>query len=60
MLNPKLVAEAVELMKSRSPRNPAADRAAYAHIAAASQRLEGIDTSPEQVLEAADAMPPAD
>ena len=58
MLDPRLIAEATELISNPPPRTEAADRVAFARIVADSHRLEGIETSVEQVLEAADASIP--
>lgn len=55
MSNRQLVALAAERLPNRAPRTEAADRAAFSRIVAGSHRLEGIDTLPEEVLEAADA-----
>jgi hypothetical protein len=56
MLDQTLVARAAALLKIRVSRSPAVDRQIFAEIVAGSHRLEGIDTSPEAILDAADSM----
>lgn len=58
MLDPRLVAEGAEILSNPPLRTEATDRMAFARIVAGSHRLEGMDTSVEQVLEAADAYVP--
>jgi hypothetical protein len=55
MLNPRIVAEAANRLKNRAHRTAAVDRIVVARIVAGSHRLEGINTSPEAVLAAAEA-----
>ncbi len=56
MLDERLVAEAAELLKNPPPRTPERDRLMFASMAAESLKLEGIDTSTEQVLAAVDSL----
>jgi hypothetical protein len=55
MLNKARVAEGVARLKNPTPRTPERDRLLFASMAAESLRLEGIDTSAEDVLAAVDA-----
>lgn len=55
MLDSELVAKAARRLKDPIQRTEAADRVVFARMVANSQRLEGIDTSVDEVLEAADA-----
>jgi hypothetical protein len=55
MLNEARVAEGVARLKNPSPRTPERDRLLFASMAAESLKLEGIDTSVEDVLAAVDA-----
>ena len=54
MIDPKHIAEGVELLQNPPPDDLAAQRIAFARIVAGSHQLEGIDSSVESVLEAAD------
>jgi len=57
MLDKSLVARAADRLKNPTRRTPERDRMLFASMAAESLRLEGIDTSIEEVLAAADATP---
>jgi hypothetical protein len=61
MFDPALLAEATKLAQtSFTPPAREGERAAISASVAASLRLEGIDATPESVLEAADADPQGD
>ena len=55
MLDPALLAEATKLAATPFTPTREGERAAISASVAASLRLEGIDATPESVLEAADA-----
>jgi hypothetical protein len=57
MLDKSLVASAADRLKNPTRRTPERDRMLFASMAAESLKLEGIDTSIEEVLAAADATP---
>ena len=52
MLNQRLVAEVARRAKNPVDRSPQAESVVFATMAAESLRLEGIDTSAEDVLDA--------
>ena len=58
MLDPTLVAAGAEILSNPPLRTEATDRIAFTRVVAGSHRLEGIDPSVEQVLEAADTYAP--
>jgi len=53
-MNKRLVAEAAARLQNPSPRTPEQERMMFASMAAESLKLEGIQTSTEDVLAAAD------
>ena len=57
MLDPALLAEAARRLETPFTPTREGERAAISASVAASLRLEGIDATPESVLEAADADP---
>lgn len=56
MLNKELVAKAAAVLKNPPERTPERDRLLFASMAAESLKLEGIDTSIEDVLAAVDSI----
>jgi len=60
MLDPTLLAEAARRLETPFTPTQEGERAAISASVAASLRLEGIDATPESVLEAADANTDAD
>jgi len=54
MLDKDLVARAADRLRNPTPRTPERDRLLFASMAAESLKLEGIDTSIEEVLAAVD------
>jgi len=57
MLNKSLAARAVAQLENPTRRTPERDRMLFASMAAESLKLEGIDASIEDVLEAAESLP---
>lgn len=57
MLDKSLVARAADRLKNPTRRTPERDRMLFASMAAESLKLEGVDTSIEEVLAAADSTP---
>ncbi len=57
MLDKDLVARAADRLRNPTPRTPERDRLLFASMAAESLKLEGIDTSIEEVLASAGVTP---
>ena len=55
MLNKQLVAKAVARLKNPTGRSPERERLVFASMAAESLKLEGIETSTEDVLAAVES-----
>ncbi len=57
MLDPILKARALAALNNPPPRTPERDERIYAYMTAESLKLEGIDTSTEEILELVKSLP---